>query len=364
MNALKAEIIRLIQDEGPLSISRYMALCLGHPRHGYYMTRDPFGAEGDFTTAPEISQMFGELIGLWAGAVWRMMGEPASLRLVELGPGRGTLMADVLRAARIVPGFREAVSVHLVEMSPVLRQVQARTLTSAAEPVWHDSIGTALDGPTILLANEFLDALPLDQFVRAGDGWRERLVGINAASDLAFGLSHAPESALGVAAPEGSIFEQPTAALDVVTTVSGHLTEQGGAALFIDYGSGRSGFGDTLQAVHRHRMVDPLADPGEGDLTVHVDFERMAQAARRAGAAAHGPAMQRDFLLALGLAERAQALCGRARPEQAEAIQAAFARLTAIGATEMGELFKVLALSDSRLPLLPGFDLHQMPEQG
>lgn len=364
MNALKAEFIRLIQDEGPLSVSHYMALCLGHPRHGYYMTRDPFGAEGDFTTAPEISQMFGELIGLWAGAVWRMMGEPGSLRLVELGPGRGTLMADVLRAARIVPGFREALSVHLVEMSLVLRQAQARTLASATEPVWHDSIGTALDGPTIVLANEFLDALPLDQFVRAGDGWRERLVGLDAAGELAFGLARATEPALGIVAPEGSIFEQPTAALDVVATVGRHLAGNGGAALFIDYGSARSGFGDTLQAVHRHRMVDPLADTGEADLTVHVDFERMAQAARRAGAATHGPARQRDFLLALGLAERAQALSGRARPEQAEAIQAAFARLTALGATEMGELFKVLALSDSRLPPLPGFDLHQMPEQG
>jgi SAM-dependent MidA family methyltransferase len=363
MSALKAELIRLIREEGPLGISRYMALCLGHPRHGYYMTRDPFGAQGDFTTAPEISQMFGELLGLWAGAVWQMMGKPKSLRLVELGPGRGTLMADMLRAARIVPGFREALSIHLVEISPVLRQAQHQTLAGAAAPSWHDGIETALDGPVIIIANEFLDALPLDQFVRTGDGWRERLVGLDARDELAFGLAGVPEATLTVAAPEGSVIEQPAAALDVMAAISRHLASQGGAALFIDYGSARSGFGDTLQAVRRQRHVEVLAEPGEADLTVHVDFARMAQAARHSGASIHGPATQREFLLALGLAERAQALCAKARPEQAAAIRSAFARLTATGATGMGELFKVLALSQPGLPPLPGFDLHQMPEQ-
>jgi NADH dehydrogenase [ubiquinone] 1 alpha subcomplex assembly factor 7 len=363
MSLLKAELIRLIREEGPLNVSRYMALCLGHPRHGYYMTRDPFGAQGDFTTAPEISQMFGELLGLWAGAVWQMMGKPKSLRLVELGPGRGTLMADMLRAARIVRGFREALDVHLVEISPVLRQAQHQSLAGAAAPSWHDGIETALDGPVIVVANEFLDALPLDQFVKTGDGWRERLVGLDAGGELAFGLAGAPETSLTMAAPEGSVIEQPSAALAIVATVSRHLAFHGGAALFIDYGSARSGFGDTLQAVRRQRHVDVLAEPGEADLTVHVDFERMAQAARRSGAATHGPATQREVLLALGLAERAQALCAKARPEQAEVIRGAFERLTATGATGMGELFKVLALSHPGLPPLPGFDLHQMPEQ-
>ncbi|RDJ25532.1 class I SAM-dependent methyltransferase [Bosea caraganae] len=340
-----------------------MALCLGHPRHGYYMTRDPFGAQGDFTTAPEISQMFGELIGLWAATVWRAMGEPASVRLIELGPGRGTLMADALRAAQAVPGFREALSVHLVEMSPVLRQAQARPLAGLADPAWHDGIAEALDGPAIVIANEFLDALPLDQFMRIGSGWRERLVGLDAAGELAFGLAAEPEPAIAIVAPEGAILEQPLAALDVVATISSHIAQAGGAALFIDYGSARSGFGDTLQAMKQQLYADPLAEPGEADLTVHVDFERMAQAGLRAGAAVHGPATQRDFLAAIGLAQRAQALSAKATPEQAAAISTAFDRLTETGATGMGELFKVLALSHPGLPGLPGFDLHRLPEQ-
>lgn len=363
MSALKAELARLIRDEGPLSISRYMALCLGHPRHGYYMTRDPFGAQGDFTTAPEISQMFGELIGLWAGTVWRMMGEPASVRLIELGPGRGTLMADALRAARALPGFRDALSVHLVEMSPVLRQAQARTLAGMADPIWHDGVADALDGPAIVIANEFLDALPLDQFVRTQDGWRERLVGLDMQGGLAFGLATEPETAFSLDAPQGAVIEQPLAALDVVATVSHHLAQAGGAALFIDYGASRSGFGDTLQAVKSQLYADPLTEPGEADLTVHVDFERMAQAGLRAGASVNGPVTQRDFLGALGLAQRAQALSGKATPEQGQAISAAFDRLTELGTTGMGELFKVLALSHPGLPALPGFDLHRLPEQ-
>lgn len=363
MNALKAELIRLIREEGPLSISRYMALCLGHPRHGYYMTRDPFGAQGDFTTAPEISQMFGELIGLWAATIWRAMGEPDSIRLIELGPGRGTLMADALRAAKAVPGFRAALTLHLVEMSPVLRKAQARTLAEVVSPIWHDSVEAALEGPAIVIANEFLDALPLDQFVRTRAGWQERLVGLDASGELAFGFAPTAETAITIAAPDGTVLEQPLAALDVLAAVSRHVAQAGGAALFIDYGAARTGFGDTLQAVKQQRYADPLAEPGEADLTVHVDFERMAQAGLRAGAAAHGPVTQRDFLAAIGLAQRAQALSAKATPEQVEAISAAFDRLTEPGATGMGELFKVLALSHPGLPALPGFDLHRLPEQ-
>ncbi len=371
MTPLEAELAALIRDEGPISVSRYMALCLGHPRHGYYITRDPFGVAGDFTTAPEISQMFGELIGLWAGAVWQAMGAPKAVRLVELGPGRGTLMTDALRAGRAVPGFREALSVHLVETSPVLRAAQARALAGLAEPLWHDAIAPALDGPVIVIANEFLDALPLDQLVMTPGGWRARLVGLGADGGLAFGLAgHAPspqsspargEGAFTV--PTGTILEQPVAALSVVATVAQHLAQAGGAALFVDYGATRSGYGDTLQAVRRHAFADPLADPGAADLTVHVDFERMARGALQAGAATHGPSTQRDFLLALGLAERAQALAGRAKPEQAAAVSAAFERLTGQGAAGMGELFKVLALSQPAMPALPGFDLHRLPEQ-
>lgn len=362
MSPLKAELAGLIREEGPISVSRYMALCLGHPRHGYYMKRDPFGVQGDFTTAPEISQMFGELIGLWAAHAWQVMGAPTSLRLIELGPGRGTLMADVLRATKIVPGFRDAVSVHLVETSPALREVQARTLAGLAAPVWHDGIATVLDGPVLVLANEFLDALPLDQFVMTPQGWRERLVGLDAAGELSFGLA-AVDAGLSLAAPQGALLEQPLVALDIVARLARHLAEAGGAALLIDYGSTRSGFGDTLQAMRSHAFTPPLSEPGEADLTVHVDFARMAQAGLSSGAATHGPATQRDFLLALGLAARAQALSRKADREQAMTIEAAFDRLTEQGATGMGELFKVLGLSHRNLPSLPGFDLHRLSEQ-
>ena len=365
MSALKAELVRLIAEEGPLPVSRFMALCLGHPRHGYYMTRDPFGAAGDFTTAPEISQMFGEMIGLWVAHLWQEMGAPTRFALIEIGPGRGTLMADMLRATRIVPGFQEAAAVHLVETSPVLREIQAATLTGKAEPIWHERIETALDGPAIIVANELLDALPLDQFVMTDQGWRERLVGLDAEGRLALGLAATASDAAGPAtAPPGAILEQPLAALSLVSSVASHVARAGGGALFIDYGSLQSGFGDTLQAMRRHAFVDPLEEPGEADLTVHVDFARMAQAARRAGAATHGPVRQAEFLLALGLTERAQALSAKARPEQAASIGAAFDRLTERGATGMGDLFKVLAFSHPDLPPLPGFDLHRLPEQG
>jgi SAM-dependent MidA family methyltransferase len=214
-----------------------------------------------------------------------------------------------------------------------------------------------------VLANEFLDALPLDQFVMTAEGWRERLVGLSDDGKLAFGLALASEDALKVAAPAGSIFEQPFVALDVVAEVARHVASQGGGALFVDYGSMRSGFGDTLQAMRQHGFADPLAAPGEADLTVHVDFERMGEAALKAGAALHGPATQRDFLLALGLAQRAQTLSQKADALQRQAISDAFDRLIASGETGMGDLFKVLAFSHSALPPLPGFDLHRVPEQ-
>lgn len=365
MNALAQELAELIRQEGPISISRYMALCLGHPGHGYYMKQDPFGADGDFTTAPEISQIFGELIGIWAASVWQAMGAPDSIRLVELGPGRGTLMQDMLRAARAMPGFREALSVHLVEMSPVLRERQRVTLAASnATPHWHDRIEQALEGPAIIVANEFLDALPLDQFVRTAEGWRERLVGLDGEGRLAFGLSGAPDASLAVAAPVSSVLEQPAAALDAVAAVARHVAAEGGAGLFIDYGPARSGFGDTLQALKRHEFVDALAEPGDADLTVHVDFARMAQAGLAAGAAAHGAVTQRDFLLGLGLQQRFEALSRRATPAQVETLAGGVERLIATGPKAMGDLFKVLAVANRNLPLLPGFDLHRLPEQG
>lgn len=365
MSLLAQELAELIRQEGPLGVSRYMALCLGHPRHGYYMKQDPFGADGDFTTAPEISQIFGELIGLWAASVWQAMGAPASIRLVELGPGRGTLMQDMLRAAGALPAFREALSVHLVETSPVLRERQREALAaSVAQPHWHDRIDQALDGPAIVVANEFLDALPLDQFVRTPEGWRERLVGLDDEGGLAFGLAGETDNSLSGGAPVGSVLEQPTAALEAVAAIARHVATAGGAGLFIDYGPARSGFGDTLQALKRHAFVDVLAEPGDADLTVHVDFARMAQTGLAAGAAAHGPVTQRDFLLALGLQQRFEALSRRATLAQVETLASGIERLIETGPAAMGELFKVLAVADPKLPLLPGFDLHRLPEQG
>ena len=347
--SLLGELRETIAQEGPIPVERYMALCLGHPVHGYYRRKDPFGAAGDFTTAPEISQIFGELVGLWAVTVWEAMGAPP-FRLVELGPGRGTLMQDLLRAARVRPAFLEAAAIDLVETSPVLRDIQRERL-GGAPVAWRERIEEVPDGPAIVVANEFFDALPVRQYVRTGRGWCERLVGLEG-ERLAFGL--APEPApIAAQAPLGAVLEVPEASLAIVRGLARRLVAQGGAALVIDYGFEGPAFGETLQAVRRHSYADPLAEPGEADLTAHVDFSALARAG--AGAAVHGPAPQGDFLRALGIEARAGALKARASPRQAADIDAALARLTGSGPEAMGSLFKALALADPRLPPLPGF---------
>jgi SAM-dependent MidA family methyltransferase len=349
---LAREIAAIIRETGPIGIDRYMALCLGHPVHGYYRTRDPLGARGDFTTAPEISQMFGELIGAWAAWVHGAMGRPDPLALVELGPGRGTLMADALRAlAAAAPGVR--IAPHLVETSPILRAAQEQRLAGAGA-TWHAGLDTLPEGPAILVANEFFDCLPVRQFVRAAGGWHERLIGLGPAETFAFGLS--PDATPGIAAeaPDGAVVSVPGSALDLVRGLARRFGEQGGVLLAIDYGHVRPGFGDTLQALAGHRFADPLAAPGEADLTCHVDFAALGRAAREAGAAVHGPVDQRDFLLALGLRERAGRLTLRADDTQAAAIEAAFARLTETGPDGMGNLFKVMAIAAPGLGPLPG----------
>jgi len=352
MTPLEAEIRRMIAADGPIPLSRYMELCLGHPRHGYYVTRDPFGVAGDFITAPEISQMFGELFGAWAATVWQQMGAPGSVRLVELGPGRGTLMADALRAAGAAPDFRAAVSVHLVETSPALRAMQQAAL--AGQPVaWHERLEEVPDGPTIALANEFVDALPVDQFVRDHDGWHMRMIGL-AADRLSFVVMPDPMPAFGVdvRAPAGAIFEsrhdRPIALL------ARRIAQRGGAALVIDYGHAATSFGDTLQAVRNHKFADPLVDPGESDLTTQVDFAALARTARRHGARTLGPLGQGEFLRRLGIAQRAARLKANATPQQAADIDTAHARLTA--PDQMGDLFKVLAIADRNLGAPAGFD--------
>ena len=347
------EIREEILASGPIGLDRYMGLCLSHPVHGYYRTRDPLGARGDFVTAPEISQMFGELIGVWIAASWGAMGAPADLALVELGPGRGTLMQDALRAlSRAAPGLRPAL--HLVETSPVLRTEQGSRLSGAA-PTWHESIETLPHGPTLVIANEFFDALPVRQFQRAERGWFERLVGLSAdGGALAFGLAAKPDTRIGASGPTGVLMTLPGAALDTVRGLARRVVADRGAVLAIDYGHVRPGFGDSLQAVRGHAFVPPLAAPGEADLTTHVDFTALGRAATGEGAILHGPVDQRDFLLALGLRERAERLGRDASPAQRDAITAAATRLTDPSRRGMGSLFKAMAFSDATLTALPG----------
>lgn len=359
MTPLEQEIRALIAADGPMPVSRYMALCLGHPVHGYYITRDPLGAKGDFTTAPEISQMFGELLGLWAVATWQQMGTPDAVHLVELGPGRGTLMADALRAARLMPAFLEAATVHLVETSPALRARQKAALPGVAVQ-WHDRLETVPPGPAIIIANEFFDALPISQFVRGPQGWHERRVGLGEGDALVFGVDPRP-SPLGAALArrvpepvgEGAVLEILESGIPA--DLARRLAEQGGAGLIIDYGPARSGLGDTLQAVRNHVYADPLATPGEADLTAHVDFQSLARAATAAGAAAYGPVRQGDFLVRLGIVQRAERLQQNTNASQRKAITAALSRLAGMGTDEMGALFKVLCLCDPALGAPPGF---------
>ena len=315
----------------------------------YYAGRQPFGAGGDFTTAPEMTQAFGECIGLWAAIAWQAMGRPDPVIFAELGPGRGTLMADALRAvAEMAPGFRAALRVHLVETSPALREAQADRLGTAVR-AWHDDIAALPPGPAIVIGNEFLDALPIRQFVRRGPAWMERFV-----VDGGFAERPAVEApALPAEAPEGAIQEVNEAATAIAAGLGARVAAQGGVALFIDYGPGVTGFGDSLQAMVAHGRADPLASPGEADITAHVDFAALAAAATAAGAAVQGPMPQGVFLARLGLFSRA-AILARMDPAHATRHLAAAQRLAA--PEHMGRLFKAVCLCHPDLPPLPGFE--------
>jgi len=340
---LADQIRRLIEVDGPISVAAYMAHCLGDPQHGYYATRDPFGPAGDFVTAPEVSQMFGEIVGAWLVHAWDLAGAPSPVCLVELGPGRGTLMADILRVAARHPDLAAALSVHLVETSPVLRAKQASTLAGQGYRAdWHGCFAEVSAGPLLLVANEFFDALPIRQFVRVGGRWRERVVGLDGAGRLVFGLGPGLVDH-GADAEEGAIMEVSPAGEALAADIAGRILAEGGAALIIDYGYTRGGLGATLQAVRSHAFADPLADPGDADLTAHVDFAALAASAAKAGAAVHGPITQGEFLVPLGLVERAGRLGGAADEVTREAIRAAVERLA--GPEQMGKLFKVLAIT-------------------
>ncbi len=351
MTPLGQLIAARIAATGPISLADYMSDCLLHPQHGYYATRDPFGAQGDFVTAPEISQMFGELIGLALAQSWLDQGAPAQIVLAELGPGRGTLMADILRATAGVPGFAAAARVHLVEASPRLREVQARIVPTA---IWHRTTATLPDAPLYLIGNEFFDALPIRQFVRDGAGWRERMIGL-AGGELVWGLTAA--TALGqlghrlTDTKDGDLVEFCPALPPIVADIGRRIGQFGGAALIIDYGDWRSQ-GDTLQAVQGHARADPLAAPGLADLTAHVDFEAIAMACAPARHTRLTP--QGVFLGRLGITARAEKLAAGLTGPGLDTHLAAHRRLTHAG--EMGHLFKVMGLLPDQAPRLPGLE--------
>lgn len=360
-SALEERLIALINARGPITVADYMEDALFHPHDGYYTSQAPIGANGDFTTAPEISQIFGELIGLWLVQSWIDMGSPKTFNLVELGPGRGVLMQDILRAARLRPDFLDAAHLWFVETSGRLRHEQQRRLRDAgAAPEWADAFSDVPPAPILIIANEFFDCLPIRQFIRAATGWRERLVGLNeTGSALAFQTGDIPPpQSLAIPDKEdaspGDIYELNETSETLVDEIAAALIENGGRALIIDYGHVHSGFGDTLQAVRGHKFWPPLMAPGKADLTAHVNFERLEQRAFAAGAAAHGPLSQGAFLERLGLAMRLQRLSGGKSPQEAADLYSGAHRISS--PNQMGELFKVLCLSAPTLPLPAGFD--------
>jgi SAM-dependent MidA family methyltransferase len=359
LSALHTEVKRLIRTSGPMPVWRYMELCLTHPQHGYYISRDPLGREGDFTTAPEVSQMFGELLGLWAASIWKAIGSPQLFRLIELGPGRGTMMSDALRALRVLPPLYQTLSVHMVEINPVLREKQKAALTGVRSISWHESFDEVPEGPCVIFANEYFDVLPIHQMVRRETGWHERVIELDDSENFVFGTAPDPTPGFEAlppplvrAAPVGAIYEwRPDAE---IMSIARRVRDHRGAAIIIDYGHLRSDVGDTFQAIARHSFADPLKAPGLADITAHVDFDALARAAEAVGARAHGPVTQGEFLQRLGIETRALTLMQKASHEVSEDVSNALKRLIGGGRGGMGALFKVLAVSDPGLTALAG----------
>lgn len=357
---LEERLIALIKSRGPISVADYMEDALLHPHDGYYTSQAPIGAKGDFTTAPEISQIFGELVGLWLVQSWIDIGAPTAFNLVELGPGRGVLMQDILRAAKLRPAFLDAAHVWLVETSGRLRHEQQRRLREAGIATdWADAFSDVPEAPTLIVANEFFDCLPIRQFVKTSRGWRERMVGLDeTGAALAFTTSETPPlPTIQLPSPDdvvdGAIFEIGEAAEAMAETIAAALKERGGRALIIDYGHLHSGAGDTLQALRRHQHWPVLSSPGRADITAHVNFERLASAAFSVGAAAFGPVSQGAFLEKLGVAMRLERLSMGKSPQEKADLYAGANRL--VSPQQMGELFKVLCISAPGLKEPEGF---------
>lgn len=357
---LEQKIRDLVNVNGPISVADYFALCLADPEHGYYKTKEPFGHEGDFITAPEISQLFGEMLGIYLVQSWQTQMPDGPIRLVEIGPGRGTLMADALKVvSQTQHKYVNQLSIHMVETSPRLKKIQSETLVAYKEKIsWHDTFEDVPDGFTLLVANELFDAIPIRQFVKTENGFRERMVTVDADDQLCFTVGVAgidpellPEN--HKTQPIGTIFELAPARANVMTSIAARIAEQGGSALIIDYGFLAAGFGDTLQAIRKHDYDHPLANPGVADLTSHVDFETLMRISHAAGSHIHGVMHQGDFLVGLGLLQRAGALGHNKDHETQQEIRSAVERLAGEGTGNMGELFKVLAISGSPIQLVP-----------
>jgi NADH dehydrogenase [ubiquinone] 1 alpha subcomplex assembly factor 7 len=357
--SLLDELLQRIRMHGALTVAEYMEQALGHPRYGYYMTRDPFGAKGDFITAPEISQIFGELIGAWASMLWAQIGSPRCV-LVELGPGRGTLMRDALRATRRIQGFHESLCVSMVENSPVLRTMQQATLKDAHERIyWHTDMADLPELPIILIANEFFDALPIRQYIRTADGLKEKMVTVDDAHPdrLCFTIKHTGLRLVkgGAYSDDGAVVETCPAARQWVHYLAAHMECFGGGALVIDYGYTGGSRGNSLQAVKNHGFYPVLQTPGEADITAHVDFDMLSSMAYEAGLAVHGVVSQGTFLKRLGADLRAEVLMRNATDAQRQDIMRGVQRL--LMPEQMGELFKVVAMTADAQVIPAGFEV-------
>ena len=353
--SLKDRLKASIGLDGPMTVAQFMAACLHDPAEGYYATRPRLGADGDFLTAPMVSQMFGELIGLWSAEVWARLGRPERVSWVEIGPGDGGLIGDAIRAAaKAAPGFLKAAALYLIEPSAPLKARQHERLMAAPlHPHWIDRLDEVpADQPLILFANEVLDCLPPHQFVRSEQGWAERMVGLGEDGELAFGLAARPLDRVMPDAAPGSVLEVCPAQEALGAEIGELVARVGGAALLVDYGRAEPGFGDTLQALSGHRKVGPLEAPGEADLTVHADFPAVLAAARDAGAETAPVLGQGEFLRRLGIEARAEVLA-RSRPDKAAVIARQLARV--IAPDQMGELFKAACIHSAGL-VPPGFE--------
>lgn len=357
---LAERIKTLIRANGPISVADYFAICLSDPKDGYYQTKQPFGSTGDFTTAPEVSQLFGEMIGIFLVHAWQQHKMPADVRFIEIGPGRGTMMLDMLRViSQLAPSLFQSMSIHMVETSEQLSNVQAETLKQHAGRVtWHKSLDEVPAGFSLIAANELFDAIPIRQFVRNQRSFVERVVGLGADDELIFleGSGGIHASLLPAPAdqqPLGAIFEYSPARDTVMQMVAERLKAEGGTFVTLDYGHIESDYGDTLQALRKHHFDPVLAHPGEADITSHVDFEALAKIATTCGVSVNGMMSQGDFLYGLGLPQRANALAQKASSEQRVEIAHAVNRLAGQSEGEMGDLFKVLVVSSPQVALAP-----------